>query len=194
MPGERVVGLRAGHGDIDAGAVVISGGAWSPAFERQLGVRVPVVPARGQIIHVRLDDADTGAWPIVQPILGHYVVPWPGGRIAVGATVEPEAGFRAEPTVAGMRQLFGETMRVVPGLSGAVFLEVRVGLRPVTVDGLPVLGRVPGHDEVFVATGYGADGLLLSPYSGELVAHQVLGTSYPDEQTLLAPFGLDRVA
>jgi D-amino-acid dehydrogenase len=167
--------VRTDRGDVRGGAVVIAGGAWSGEWADALGLPVGVAPVRGQIVHLQLPDVETSAWPIAQPILGHYLVPWPNGRIAVGATVEPEAGFDARPTAAGVRQLLSWTMRAAPGLADATFLEVRVGLRPGSLDGLPLLGPVPGVDNVFLATGYGADGLLLSPFCGRLVAATALG-------------------
>ena len=167
-PGEVTAGGRT----LRCGAVVVAGGAWSPAVAAQLGVDLPVHPERGQIAHLRVD-ADTAGWPIVSPVLGDYFVPWPGGRVVTGATREPEAGFAAHTTVAGLRQLANEVARVAPGLVGAEVLEVRVGLRPASGDGLPVLGAIGAG--VFAATGYGADGLLLSPWCGRLVAGWVLG-------------------
>jgi D-amino-acid dehydrogenase len=172
---------RVAEGSVMAGgrtfacrAVVVAGGAWSPALAAQLGVELPVGPERGQIVHLSTP-SDTGTWPIVSPVLGHYLVPWPGGRVAVGATREPDAGFATSPTVAGVRQVLNEVARVAPGLVDATLLEIRVGLRPACRDGLPVLG--PIGERVFVATGYGADGLLLSPWCGSLVASWVLGAS-----------------
>jgi D-amino-acid dehydrogenase len=50
-----------------------------------------------------------------------------------------------------------------------------VGLRPLTSDGFPVLGRVPGVEHIYLATGHGPSGLLLGPYSGKIVADQMLG-------------------
>ncbi|HSS12042.1 MAG TPA: FAD-dependent oxidoreductase [Acidimicrobiales bacterium] len=171
----RIQRVETENGEVRCGAVVIAGGAWSAEWADALGVPVGVAPVRGQIVHLQLRDADTSVWPIAQPILGHYLVPWPSGRIAVGATVEPDAGFDPRPTAAGMRQLLSWTMRAAPGLADATFLEVRVGLRPGSLDGLPLLGPVPGVDNVFLATGYGADGLLLSPFCGRLVADAALG-------------------
>jgi len=60
--------------------------------------------------------------------------------------------------------------RTAPGLADATLLEIRVGIRPVAVDGHPVLGPVPGRTNVHVATGYGTDRLLLGAYSAALVA------------------------
>ena len=131
--------------------VVIAGGAWTPELAASFGMRAGVRPVRGQIVHLGLD-ADTGSWPVLQPISSHYVVPWPYGRLALGATVE-DVGFDARPTAAGFRQLFSEGLRLSPGLANATFLEVRVGLRPVSDDDLPIIGALPAAPHVYVATG-----------------------------------------
>jgi D-amino-acid dehydrogenase len=64
---------------------------------------------------------------------------------------------------------------VAPGLAGAEVREIRVGLRPLTSDGLPVLGAVPGIRGIFLVTGHGPSGLTLGPFSAKLVAEQMLG-------------------
>jgi len=165
---------------ITCGAVVVAGGAWTPELGAQLGIVLPVAPMRGQILHVRLEGVETAGWPIVAPVLSYYVVPWPGGRLAVGGTMEPEAGFDARPTAGGIQGLLSEVTQLAPGLGDATFLEVRVGLRPVALDDAPILGRLPGVTNAFVATGHGANGLLLGPYSARLVASAVLGQPAPE--------------
>jgi len=187
--GTRVVAVETDTDTLACGAVVIAGGAWTPALGAQLGVDLPIGPVRGQIIHLRLDGVDTQHWPILQPVLSHYVVAWPEGRIVVGATVEPDAGFDARPTAAGMRQLLSELLHLAGGLADATFVEVRTGLRPVSADDAPVLGRLTDTDNAYVATGHGANGLLLGPYSARLVAESLLGR---DPSTDLGPFADDR--
>jgi D-amino-acid dehydrogenase len=173
---------------LPADAVVIAGGAWSSRVADQLGVHLPVTPLRGQIIHLGVAGHDTAAWPIVQSVYGYYMVPWADGRVAVGATVE-DAGFAADVTAGGVHDVLRETLRVMPGLAGATLREVRVGLRPVSADDAPILGALPGVPNVFVATGHGADGLLLGPLSGALVADVVCGR----EPTVdITPFSADR--
>lgn len=54
-------------------------------------------------------------------------------------------------------------------------IETRVGLRPLADDSMPVVGAVPGHDRLFVATGYGAAGLTMGPLLGDALARLVLG-------------------
>ena len=166
----RVSGVRVNGADIQAGKVIIAGGAWSAAFGEQLGCTIPVEPQRGQIIHLRLEGADTGRWPIVEAFHGHYVVCWPDGRVVAGATREIGSGFEPITTVIGVQEVLGEAMRVAPGLSSAALGEIRVGLRPRTEDNLPVLGGVPGVEGVYLCTGHGANGLQLGPFSGKLAA------------------------
>jgi D-amino-acid dehydrogenase len=159
---------------ISAPAVVIAGGAWTRRFGEQLGVQLPVDPLRGQIAHLGVADHDTGTWPIVQQVYGHYMVPWADHRVAVGATVE-SAGFSSAVTAGGVNEIMREALRVMPDLASATLGEIRVGLRPTSLDDSPLLGPLPGIDNVFVATGHGANGLLLGPISGKLVADQVSG-------------------
>jgi D-amino-acid dehydrogenase len=175
---------------LPADAIVIAGGAWTGRVAEQLGVTLPVGPLRGQIVHLGVDGHDTGAWPIVQPVFGYYMVPWADARVAVGATVE-DVGFAPEVTAGGVHDVLRETLRVFPGLASATMREVRVGLRPASIDDMPILGALPGVPNVFVATGHGANGLLLGPVSGALVADLVCGRPPALD---LEPFGAQRFA
>jgi D-amino-acid dehydrogenase len=183
--GGRVLGVDTAAGPLAAGTVVVAGGAWTPAVAADLGLRAGVRPVRGQIVHLGLP-ADTAGWPVLQPILSHYVVAWPGGRVALGATVE-DAGFDARVTAGGLAGLLAEGVRVSPGLADATVLETRVGLRPVSDDDLPIVGPVPAADGVVVATGLGANGLLLGPVTGRLVADLVTGAPPPLDLASFAP-------
>jgi D-amino-acid dehydrogenase len=133
---------------------------------------------------------DSGGWPIVSPVLNHYLVAWPDGRVACGGTYEPDARFDTRPTIAGLEELLRACLVIAPGLAGATLADVRVGLRPVSRDDLPLLGPVPGWDNVHVVTGHGTEGLLLGPYSSSLVARCIEGSPLPDE---VRRFTVDRV-
>ena len=111
-----------------------------------------------------------------------------GGRVACGGTFEPDAGFDVRPTAAGVRDLLRECVAIAPGLAGATFSEVRVGLRPTSVDDRPLLGRMPGMSNVHACTGHGANGLLVGPYSGALVAAGIIG----DEPATPVPYAARR--
>jgi D-amino-acid dehydrogenase len=173
--GGRAAGVTVGNTTYAAPRVAVTGGAWSGAFGDQIGMHIPVEPQRGQIIHLQMPRVDTSAWPIIEGFRGHYMVPWPGGRVAVGATRETGSGFDPRLTAAGVREVLSEALRLAPGLAQWEIHEMRVGLRPLSADGLPVLGPVPRIEGVFLATGHGPSGLHLGPYSGALVADLMLG-------------------
>lgn len=173
--GSQVIGVEVDGQAIHAATTIISGGAWSAQLGEQLGVRIPVEPQRGQIAHLELTGEKTEEWPVVGAFHGHYLVAWPDGRVAAGATRETGSGFEATTTAVGIREVLDEALRVAPGLAKAKLLEVRVGMRPYTRDRMPVLGQVPGIDGVLIATGHGSTGLQLGPLSGKLVAEMAIG-------------------
>ncbi len=173
----RVKAVRTDSEDIPAGAVALCGGAWTEELTGDLRVALPVGPLKGQIVHLRLPDADTSKWAIVQPVLGFYLVPWPDGRVACGGTMEAAAGFDHRVTADGVHQLLRECLRTAPGLGAAELVEVRVGSRPVSADGVPLVGPVPGWSNAFVATGHGAEGLLLGPLSAAVLADSMVEAS-----------------
>lgn len=171
----NVTGVRLAGDTLSADVTAIAGGAWSRAFGDQLGIEIPLAPQRGQIIHLSLPGTDTSTWPIISAFHGHYMVPWPDQRIAVGATRETGSGFQPQATASGVHEVLGEALRVAPGLAAGEIQDIRIGLRPLTADTMPVLGSVPNMSDIFLATGHGPTGLTLGPYSGKMVAEMMLG-------------------
>ena len=175
IEGASVTGVVLAGETLSAGTVIIAGGAWSSTFGTQLGVEIPVAPQRGQIIHLSLPGTDTSTWPMISAFHGHYMVPWQDSRVVVGATRETGSGFQPHTTAAGVQEVLGEALRVAPGLATAAIGEIRVGLRPYTIDTMPVLGPVPERQHVLLVTGHGPTGLTLGPYSGKVIAETALG-------------------
>lgn len=172
--GARVTQIRVDGRTFNAGAVIIATGAWTGQFAQALELVLPVYPQRGQIVHLQ-GPAQADQWPIVVGFHSHYLLTFPGGRVVAGATRENDAGFDVRQTAAGVHEALGEALRIAPGLADTTLREVRIGLRPATPDGLPILGRVPHIENVFLATGHGASGLQLGPHSGALVAELLAG-------------------
>ena len=126
-----------------------------------------------------------GTWPIAQPLLTHYLVPWPGGRVACGGTFETGAGYSVRVTAAGLQELLRECLSVAPGLLDATYLETRVGLRPTSADDRALVGRVPGWGNAWVATGHGANGLLQGPYSARALGYAMAEVALPSDEAPL---------
>lgn len=174
---------------LQAQNVVVAGGAWSPEFADDVGLSLPVTPQRGQIIHLRDAAKNTADWPIVSSVQGYYLVPWPEGRIAAGATRESGVGFNPQTTASGIKEVLTAALDMAPGLAQARIDDLRVGLRPVSEDGLPLVGEVPTVDGVYLATGHGPTGLTLGPFTGRIVARLI--QDLPIEVDL-SPFTPDR--
>jgi D-amino-acid dehydrogenase len=171
---------------VAADAVVAAAGAWTRALLQPAGVTVPVTAQRGQIAHVSMRPADTSRWPVILPGgSGHYLLAFDGSRVVAGATRETVSGFDFRVTPGGLAEVLQQALAVAPGLASGTYLETRVGFRPMSPDGRPLLGPVAGLDGLVVATGLGSDGLTIGPYAGALAARIALGVP---AGTDLAPF------
>jgi glycine/D-amino acid oxidase-like deaminating enzyme len=184
LAGGQVAGVTVGGDRIGADAVVVAAGAWTAEVCAGLDIRLPVGPQRGQIVHARLPGTDTGAWPVVLSDRDPYLVAFPAGRVVFGATRE-QAGFAYHTTVGGVGGLLAGAVELAPGLRDAELLETRIGFRPVTSDGRPLLGRLT--DRLIVATGHGPEGLTAGPWSGLAVALLALGQPPVTDLTPFAP-------
>jgi glycine oxidase len=150
--------------------VVVAAGSWTGQIQIDGVAALPVHPIRGQLLHLGWDGA-----PLRRIVWGSrcYLVPSAPGSILVGATVE-DAGFDERTTVAGVRDLLEAACDLVPQLWKASFLGVRVGLRPATPDGWPIVGRSRTLPGVVFATGHFRNGVLLAPITARLVADLIL--------------------
>jgi D-amino-acid dehydrogenase len=146
---------------------------------------VPVVPQRGQIAHLHMSNVDCAQWPVIRSPRDHYLLAFPDGEIVVGATRESDTGFDHRRTAAGVHKILDDALRVAPGLADATFDEVRVGFRPVSKTGRPLLGTP--MDGLVVATGLGASGLTLAPLTGTVAADFALGRPASLDLTPFAP-------
>jgi glycine oxidase len=145
--------------------VVVTSGAWSMTLPVDGHPPIPTHPVRGQLLRLQMV---SGALRRVLWGPSCYLVPW-ADEVLVGATTE-HVGFDSRATVAGVLQLCTAAQSLVHALSEATFSEVRVGLRPGSPDGLPLIGasrRMPG---LVYATGHFRNGALLAPLTADLVA------------------------
>ncbi len=187
-PHGRVQGVEVAGEVIDADAVVVAAGAWSVALCLPLGVDLPVAPQRGQIVHLHVPGLDTDATPVIEPFgSSHYLLAFPGSRVVVGATRETGAGFDRRVTAAGLAEVLGRALDVAPGLADATVTETRVGFRPATPDGAPLIGFLEAWDNVVVATGLGPYGLTAGPLTGAVVADLVSGAPARIDVSAFAP-------
>jgi glycine oxidase len=185
--GDRIEGATTEDGTGHAAdRFLIAAGAWSQASLSKLGVQAGLHPVKGQIVLFRPPRA------VIRRVIGfnkRYLVPRDDGRILVGSTEEPEAGFDKRPTRHGSGELIRFAMEVVPELANVDIEASWAGLRPGTPDGLPFLGPIPGWRNAFVATGHYRAGIQLSPGTAQIMTDLLVGRP----PTLsIADFRLDR--
>ena len=163
--------VRTHEGDI----VLLAGGPWTMALAGRLGAHVPTRPVRGQMLSL-----DTPPGGLNHMIWGSsaYLIPREDNQTYVGATVE-EAGYRKRTTRAGLGSLRSGAASLVPYFRGANQRSAWAGLRPGSPDDLPIMGRLPGWQNVWVSTGHYRNGILLAPVAGRLMQQAML-SSDPD--------------
>lgn len=178
--GQTGVRVQAGGELLRADVVIVAAGAWAAGLCRPLGLNLEVEPQRGQILHLRVGEGSTGRWPLIVPVLSdHYLLGFAEGRVVMGATRESGSGFDFRITAGGVAEVLQEGLRIAPGLKAATLAEIRVGFRPITQDGLPLLGRPRSVPSLVIATGLGRYGLTAGPYVGRLAA-QLAAEETPD--------------
>ena len=188
-PDGRVV-VETENGPSTFDQAILAAGSWAGQVRVEGVDSIAVKPVRGQLLHL--------AWPTAQPLRhvlwgpGCYIVPWLNGRVLVGATVE-DAGFDERATAAGVRDLLEAGCSLVPHLWQASFAEVRVGLRPASPDGLPIVGRSTVIPGLVYATGHYRNGVLLAPLTAALVRDIVLGRGSDQALAMLTPSRLGRL-
>jgi D-amino-acid dehydrogenase len=170
-----VVGVQVGAEFIGADAVIAAAGAWATELCKPLGLHLQVEPQRGQILHLKVSETNTETLPVIVPVLSdYYMLGFPDSRIVLGATRESGSGFDSRATAGGVAEVLQEGLRIAPGLKSATLTEIRVGFRPMSQDGLPLLGQPGSTAGLILATGLGRYGLTLGPYVGLLAAQLAL--------------------
>lgn len=178
---DEAVSLTLGDGSaVSAMRVVVAAGAWSSSIVG-LPMHLPVSPVRGQLMSV----ASKALRHVV--MLGEgYAIPRGDGRTIIGGT-EEHTGFDAQHTAEGAQRVRALAAAILPSLGSASMLSTWAGLRPMTRDGLPIIGPDAEHPSVLYACGHGKNGILLAPLTGALVAAAVRGGTPPTDTMLFSP-------
>lgn len=177
-------------GALDARVVVIACGAWTPLVTQTLGYAPPIKPMRGQLL----------ATPPQPPLLRHTIVArnfyyWQltEGHVAGGGTVE-DAGFERGTDPRDLAAIRDEMNALFPAVATQPTAIAWSGFRPYCEDLRPVIGRVPGEDNVYVAAGHFKKGIMLAPVTGKILADLITAgrTNLPIEPLDPARFAEQR--
>ncbi len=163
--------LQVGNKVWEAKKVVVSAGAWTADLLASLGRKLPIAPVRGQII---LLAGEPGTLPV--PVLqgNHYLVQRRDGQVLVGSTTELVA-FDKGTTTAAREELLSFSHRVFPPSRSYPILRQWSGLRPGSPENIPMIGYLPGMENILVAAGHFRYGLTTAPITAEIITDLVLG-------------------
>ncbi|MDH6698160.1 glycine oxidase ThiO [Streptomyces griseoviridis] len=193
---ERATGVTAADGTaLAAGQVVLAGGSLSG---RLAGVPEPVLPpvrpVKGQVVRLTVPRryAPFLSRTVRAVVRGShvYLVPRENGELVIGATSE-ELGWDTTVTAGGVYELLRDAHELVPGITELPLTETRAGLRPCSPDNAPLLGPT-ALDGLLLATGHHRNGVLLTPVTGDVLAHALAGGELPDEARPFTPLRFSR--
>ncbi|MEU0336187.1 glycine oxidase ThiO [Streptomyces sp. NPDC006193] len=149
----------------------------------------PVRPVKGQVLRLTVPRRYAPFLSrTVRAVVrgGHvYLVPREDGELVVGATSE-ELGWDTTVTAGGVYELLRDAHELVPGITELPLTETRAGLRPCSPDNAPLLGP-SGLDGLLLATGHHRNGVLLTPVTGDALAHALATGELPDEARPFTP-------
>ena len=174
-------GLRAGngrvsvateHGERQAREVVMALGAWSPKLGRGLGLTLPVQPGKGYSITYQRPTLAPHI-PLVLKEAGVCVTAWDSG-FRLGSTME-FAGYDDSLNRRRLAALERGAARYLREPVGPVVTEQWQGWRPMTYDELPIIGRAPNLENLWIATGHGMLGVTLAAVTGLLISEMIGG-------------------
>ena len=168
--------------------VILSTGAWLGHILEPLGYEVDVRPQKGQLRDYQVD-LDMASYPVVMPEGEWDLIPFPGGKLSLGATHENDMGFDLTVDETLLDQMVMAASPFYPALAEAISSGERVGIRAYTSDFSPFFGQVPALSGVYTASGLGSSGLTTGPIIGYHLAQMVQGKSgvlnpadYPTER------------
>lgn len=190
----KIGGVQTNNGKIAAEIVINATGVYAPFIGKMVGVEIPIIPRRGQIL------VTEPLPPLINCIMlcacyiaAKFKIEGQEGkvyshltddsRLGVGMVLEQHHasniligstreffGYDRRVTIEGMRAVARHAKNILPILRDVHIIRSFAGLRPYTSDGLPFLGYIGGPKGFLVAAGHEGDGIALAPITGKLMA------------------------
>jgi glycine oxidase len=168
IEGSRCHGAESQSKKFTAANVILAAGCFSAGIGTAARL-APTQPVRGQMVSLR----------VARPMPNHvvrshkgYVVPRGNGLLVAGSTIE-HVGFEKKVTAGGIGAILAAAVELIPELASAAIEETWCGLRPDTLDHLPLIGPTE-FEGLWLATGHYRNGILLAPATAEILTDWIL--------------------
>lgn len=206
--GEKILSVITDKGKILTDTIINAAGVWSSEIAKMAGIDLPITPLKGELLIsetmppmmqgtlisakylLSKSNLEAGAGTDKpKRSVGITLVQLDHGNFLIGSTRQV-AGYDRRSTYAGIRELCRQVVELVPSMVDIHIIRSYAGLRPVTPDGMPVIGRARDLPGFITAAGHGGDGLVLSAISAEMASATYLGDNFPEHTS----FAMERFA
>ncbi len=183
--GERILGVQTSEGVIEAGTIACATGGWTMELLQKLGLKFPVWNIRHQVaILQRPGDAQADHMTYIDGVLDVYYRPdSPGLTLVGGGAMEPGVDpdhFEQNADASFVEEIAEKVSRRMPALENATYMHGWAGIFAVSADLHPLLGPVPGYENLYAIFGCNGTGFKTAPAVGKALAEQITGASEPE--------------
>jgi len=189
----KIKSVITSQGEIRTSKVVNAAGAWAPEIGKMVGIDIPIIPRRGQLVVTEqvppiadrkmiearyiaakfdpeiLRDADEDLFKYGVAFTSE---PRADGNILIGSSRE-FVGYDTSTTVPVIKAIIKRAVRFFPILKNINIIRTYAGLRPYTPDHLPIISKVDEIDGFYIAAGHEGDGIGSAPLTGKLIAQLI---------------------
>lgn len=191
--GSRVVGVETSAGRISCDWLVMAAGAWNGELAEGLGVSLPITTMALQMMAVGPSE------PVLAPTVGATrrklsLKQVPNGSFVIGGGWPGDADMVKRvgtPRLESIRNSIEHSTAILPLLNSLPLQRVWIGLEALAIDEIPILGPIPGVENVTVAAGFSGHGFALSPVIGQLLSELIVDG---DPSIPIDAFSFDRFA
>ncbi|MFW1950945.1 glycine oxidase ThiO [Acinetobacter beijerinckii] len=151
--------------------VVLSSGAWSKQWSKQLQRNIPVQPVQGQMLLFKTPENWLPTMCMNQVM---YLIPRQDGHIVCGSSMA-ECGFNTSVDMQTQHDIFTACLSMVPELEKFPVVKRWAGLRPSSPQGIPYIGEMPNVKNLWANFGHFRNGLCMGAGSAKLLRQLILG-------------------
>lgn len=166
----EVLGVEGKQMIFSARRTVLCAGAWTGKLLEKLDVKTAIKPVCGQMLMFK---APPGLINRVVLMKGRYLIPRKDGRILAGSTME-YVGFDKQTTQDALESLRETAFQLLPKLRDYEIEKHWAGLRPGSLDGIPLMGEVPNYRNLYTSAGHFRNGVVLAPAAARAMGDLLL--------------------